>query len=125
MLFRVGGGKHGNFFEQLAEVHFDQVQLAGAHEVDERLYDAVESVNLAADDVHVAARIRVKERKLVLQKLQVKHDRVNRIFYFVGNTAGDASAGREAAGHLDFVADAAHGLSIAHDQKSADLSILL
>ena len=35
--------------------------------------------------------------------------------------ASEAPAGREAAGHLDLIANPAHGFGIAHDQQSADL----
>src|SRR5271155_3240213 len=55
----------------------------------------------------------------------MKHDGIDGILYLVGNAASDASAGREAAGHLDLVPDAAHGLGVAHDEQSADLGILL
>ena len=54
----------------------------------------------------------------------MQHDGIDGILYLVGNAAGHASAGREAAGHLDFVSDAAHRLGVAHDQQSADLSAL-
>src|SRR5580698_1207790 len=43
----------------------------------------------------------------------------------MGNAAGDASAGREAAGHLNFISDAPDGLGVAHDEQGADLRALL
>jgi hypothetical protein len=52
--------------------------------------------------------------------LQVEHDGVDGILDFVGDSAGDAAAGREAAGHLDFVADTAHRLGVAQNEESAD-----
>jgi len=73
----------------------------------------------------VSAEVPESLRRFVCEKLKVKDNCINRILYFMSDAAGQASAGREAAGHLDFVSDAPHGLRVAHDQKSADLTALL
>ena len=54
---------------------------------------AVETMNFAANDVHVAAGVRVLLRQLVLEKLQMQHNGVDRIFDFVSYAAGYAPAG--------------------------------
>ena len=68
-----------------------------SHEVHERLHDAIEPLNFAADDVHVAAGVRIQLRQFILQELKMKHDGIDRIFYLVSHAAGNATAGREAA----------------------------
>ena len=62
--------EQSDFVEQAAEVHFDQMQFAGAHEVDQSLHDSIKPLNLAADNVHVAAGVGIQLRQLVLQELQ-------------------------------------------------------
>src|ERR1700733_1413621 len=124
VLLAVGSGEQSDIFEKAAKIDFDQMQFACAHEVDQGLHAAVEAVNFAADDIHVAARIGIELRELVLQKLQVKNNRINRILDFVGDAAGNASAGGETTGHFDFVADTLHGFGVAHDEQSADLRAL-
>ena len=125
MLLRIGSGEQRDVLEHAAEIHFHQMKFASPHEVNESLHHAVEPMNLAADDIHVTAGIRVELRELVLQELQVEHDGVDGILHFMSNAAGHASAGREAAGHLNFVADAAHGFGVAHNQQRADLGAFL
>src|SRR5712691_2815883 len=108
MLLRLRRCEQRHIVEQAPEIHLYQVQFAGAHEVHESLNDAIEPVNFAADNVHVPAGVGIELRQLVLQELKMENDSVDGIFYFVSDPAGHASAGREAAGHLDFVSDAAH-----------------
>src|ERR1700722_15814421 len=55
----------------------------------------------------------------------MENDRIDGIFDFVGNAAGDASAGGEAAGHFDFIANAADGFGVTHDEERADLRAFL
>src|SRR5258708_3691656 len=79
----------------------------------------------ATDDVHVAARVRVLLRQFILQKLQMQHNGVDRILDFMSHTASHAAAGRNAAGQFDFISAPADPLSVAHDEESTDLSVLL
>ena len=123
VLFGVGSGQHDDIFQQPAQVDFFQMQIARPREVHQRLHHAIEPPDLAVDDVHVAARVGLLLRQLVLQKLQVKHDGVDRILYFVSHAARETSAGRKAARHFDLVADAPHRFCVAHDQQRADLRI--
>src|SRR5258708_37095183 len=99
------------------------MQLPRAHEVDERLHHAVKTMYFTANDVHVAARVRVLLRQLVLQKLQMQHNCINRVLDLMSHAAGYAAAGGEAAGHLNLIADAAAGLSVTHDEHRAALGI--
>src|ERR1700722_6887313 len=77
VLFGFGISEERDIVEQAAEINFDQMEFAGAHEVDQSLHDAVETVNFAADDVHVAAGIGIELGELVLQKLQMENDRID------------------------------------------------
>ena len=54
-------------------------------------------MNFAADDVHVAPRVRVNLSQLVLQKLQVEHNGVDGVLDLVRHAAGETSAGGEPA----------------------------
>src|SRR5258708_9598161 len=64
MLLRFRGSQQRNVIEQSAEVNFHQMQFACAHEVHQGLYDTVDPVNFAADDVHVPPRIGIELRQL-------------------------------------------------------------
>src|SRR5579871_290261 len=55
----------------------------------------------------------------------MQHDGVNGILDLVRDAAGEAAAGREPAGHLDFVADPLYRFRVAHDEQSADLRVFL
>src|ERR1700678_2562912 len=121
MLLRVRSGEQRDVFEQTAEVDFHKVQLAGTHKVDQRLHDSIEPLDLASNDVHVAASVGVELRQLVLQQLQMEHDRINGILDFMGYAARNSSTGRKSPGHLDLVSNPADRFGIAHDQQCADL----
>ena len=123
VLFGVRSGELRDFFHQAAQVDFFQVKIARAGEIDQRLHHAIEAADFAVDDVHVAAGIGLLLGQFVAQELQVQHDGVDGILYFVSHAAGEASAGGEAARHLDLVANAADRFGVAHDQQRADLRI--
>jgi hypothetical protein len=53
-----------------------------------------------------------------LQKLQVQHDSIDGIFHLVGHAAGHPAAAERRRGHFNFVADAADGFGIAHDEEA-------
>src|SRR5260370_8588734 len=99
------------------------MQLPRAHEVDERLHHAVKTMYFTANDVHVAARVRVLLREFVLQKLQMQHNGVDRVLNLMSHAAGYAPAGGETAGHLNLISDTADGLSGTHDEQRAHLNI--
>src|ERR1035437_4528574 len=74
-------------------------------------------MNLASDDVHVAPRVRVDLAHLFAQQLEVNHDRVDGIFYFMGNAGSEPPNGRQTAGQFNFVLDSAHRFGVAHGEK--------
>ena len=124
VLLGVGRGQLRDVFQQAAQVHFFQMQIARPHEIHQGLHHAIEAADFAVDNVHVAARVGLLLGQLVPQQLQMQHDGVDGILHFVGHAAGEASAGGEAAGHFNFVANAPHRLGVAHDQQRANLRVL-
>src|SRR6202008_3373737 len=89
----IGSGQLDHVFQQPTEVDFLEVKVARSGEVDQRLYDAIQTPNFAVDDVHVAARVGLLLGQFVLQQLQMEYDRIDGIFHFVGHAAGEAAAG--------------------------------
>src|SRR5215831_499456 len=59
MLISVRRSQGCDLVQHAAQVDFFQLQITRACEVDEDLYDTIQPVNLAADDVHMPARARV------------------------------------------------------------------
>src|SRR5208337_1240916 len=112
-------------FQKAAQVDLFQVKVARPGEIHESLHDAIQPSNLAVNNVHVALSVGLLLGQLVAQQLQVQHDGVDGILDFVGDAAGEASAGGKAARHFDLVADALDRFGVAHDQQSADLGVLL
>src|SRR5712671_850696 len=108
MLFRFRRGEQSDIVQQAAEVDLHQMQFASPHEVHQSLHHPVEAMNFASDNIHVAASVGIELCQLVLQELEMKNDGVDGVLHFVGDAAGDASAGGEAAGHFDFISNAAH-----------------
>src|SRR5580765_3024019 len=121
MLFGIGSGKLRHVFQHLSEVEVFQVQVPRPSEVDERLHNAVQTPNLTVDDVHVTARIGFLLRELILQQLQVKHDRVDWILYLMCHSPREPTAGGKSSRHLDLVTDSADWFSVANNQKRANL----
>ena len=72
----------------------------------------------------MAPRVGVNLSQLVLQKLQVEHNGVNRVLDLVRYAAGETSAGGETARHFDFILDPMDGFGVTYDEQGADLSIL-
>src|SRR5215469_6206500 len=122
VLFGLRSGQRHDILEQATQVHFFQAQIPRAGKVHQDLHHPVQAVNLAVDDVHVPAGVWVHLLQFVLQQPQVQHDRVNGILDLVGDAAREASAGRHAARHLDFIFDLPHRLGVAQDQQGADLA---
>src|SRR5260370_41709788 len=119
-----GSSQQCHVLEHAAEIDFFQVQIARTGEVHQHLHHAVKTMNLAADNVHVAPRVGVNLSQLVLQKLQVEHNGVNRVLDLVRYAAGETSAGGETARHFDFILDPMDGFGVPYDEQGADLSIL-
>ena len=94
VLRRIGRGQHGNLFEQAAKVDFLQMQFPGAHEVHQDLHHPIQAVDLAVNNVDVAARVGISLLQLVLQQLQMQNDGIDRILDFVSHAAGQPPAGR-------------------------------
>src|ERR1035438_7044561 len=97
------------------------MKIARTREVDQSLHHTIETTNLAVDDVHMPLGVGFLVRQLVSQKLQVKDDGVDGILHLMSHAAREAPAGGKTARHLDLVANAAYGLRVSHDQKSANL----
>ena len=92
VLLSVGHGQQRYILKQLSEIGFFELEVSGTREVDQNLNDAIEAVNFAADDVHVATGAWVGLLQLVLQKMQVQNDGIDRVLDLVGNAAREAAA---------------------------------
>src|SRR5579863_6830029 len=125
MLLRVGSCQQRDFIQHQPQIRVFEVQVAGTSKVHQDLHHAIQPMNLAVTDIHVTEGIRINLFQLVAQQLQVKHDRVDGIFYFVGHPAGDPAAGGNPPRKLDLVLNAAHGFGVAHGQQRANLCALL
>src|SRR6185312_9556445 len=121
MLRGVGGCKQYNFIEHKTEICIFQAQFARAGEVHENLHHAVETMDFAVDDVHVAAGVRIDLLQFVPQQLQMEHDGVDRVLDLVSNPACDASAGRNPPRKFNFIFNTTGRLGIAHGQQGANL----
>ena len=60
-----------------------QAQLNRTREIHQRLHHAVQSLNLAANHIQMAARIRINFLHLLAQHFQVHNNGVDGIFYFM------------------------------------------
>ncbi len=92
----VGCGKHRYTLQNVTEVHVLEPQISGAGEVHQDLHNAVEAVDLVADNIHVAARVRIVLLQFVLQQLQVQHDGVDGVLDLVRHASRHPSAGGKA-----------------------------
>src|ERR1700677_392974 len=110
----VGGGERRYALQNLAQVDILEAKVARTREVNQNLNDAVEATDFAADDVHVTASIGVVLLEFILQQLQVQHDGIDRVLYFVGHASGEPSTGGKAARNFYLIFSPAHGLGIAH-----------
>src|SRR5205823_1921077 len=97
------------------------MEIPGPREIHQRLYYAIEAPDFAVEDIHVTPRIGFLLDQLVAEQLQMKHDCVYGILDLMGHAAREASTGREAARHFNFIANALHRFAVAHDQQSANL----
>src|ERR1035437_10589371 len=77
-------------------------------------------MNLASDDVHVAAGVRIDLADLFAQQLEVNDDGIDGIFYFMGNAGGEPPNGRQTARQFNFVLDSAHRFDVTHGEQRAD-----
>src|SRR5439155_1645538 len=74
----------------------------------------VQPMNFITNNFHVTPRVGVDLLEFVLQQLQVKHDGIDGILDFVGDSASEPAAGGKAARHFDFIFDASHRLGVTH-----------
>src|SRR5215467_10019481 len=93
MLLGIRSGKQRDVVQHKPEVGFFQVQVSGAGEVHQNLDHAIQTMDLAIDNVYMAVCVRVELLQFVAQQLQVKHDSVNRVLNFVCHSAGHATGG--------------------------------
>src|SRR5882724_4315821 len=101
------------------------MQFNGASEIDQDLYHPVEAMNFAADDVDMSRSIGLELGQLVAQVLQVKNNRVDGVFDFVGHARRQSSNRSKASRKLDLVFNLADRLGIPHGEKRADLGAAL
>src|SRR5215469_4999599 len=120
-LLGVGSSQKHDIVQQLSKVRLFKLEVAWPGEVDENLHDAIESVDLAPDDVQVATGARVGLLQFVLQKMEVQNDGVDRIFDFMRYAAREAATRRHPPGHFDFILEPSHRFRIPHDQQGANL----
>src|ERR1039457_5639731 len=77
-------------------------------------------MNFTADDVQMTARVRIDLAHFFTQQFQMHDDCVDRVFYLVRDSGGEATDGSQPAGEFDLVFNAAEGLGGAHGQKRAN-----
>ena len=99
---RIRIGEAGHFLQDASQINFFKPQLTRPGEVNQDLNDAIEAVNLVADDVHVTARVGINLVQFVLQKLQMQNDRVDRVLDFVGDAACGSCARGETTRQFQF-----------------------
>src|ERR1700691_5682733 len=104
----VGGSERRYALQNLVQIDILETKVARTGEVNQSLNDAVEAADFAADDVHVTASSGVVLLQFILQQLQVQHDGIDRVLYFVGHTSGESSTGGKAPRNFYLIFNAAH-----------------
>ena len=97
MLRRIRRSQRNNVFQKAAEIGLFEAELTRPGEVDQNLHDSIQTMNLASDDVHVPARVRIDLLQFTLQQLQMQNYSVDRILDFMRNSAGKPPAGGKTA----------------------------
>ncbi len=94
-------------------------QFRSAHEVQESLHDGIQPVDFAVEHGDSLTRQFLARRKALLQILQPKPHRIQRIFYFVCYPGSNPAERRQALGNLQLSADALDRLEIAQSDQRA------
>src|SRR5581483_5614978 len=96
------------------------MQIARTGEVDQNLYHPIQPMELVPNDVHVPSRVWVCLLQLALEKLQMEHDRVQWVFYFVRHASSQASAGGHSPRQLDLIFNSMNRLSVPQSEQCTD-----
>ena len=118
-----GAASSAHLIQNAAQVGFLQMQIARPGEIHQNLHHPVQAVYLAADNVHVAARIGIDCCSLSCSSCRCRTMALIGIFDFVRHATRDPPAGGEPARHFDFVFNAAHRLCVAQGQQRANLAL--
>ncbi len=84
------------------------------------MHHAVQPLDLAANHVHVAARVGIDLFHLLPQHFQMHHNRVEGVLHLVGHAGSEPADRRQTARQFNFIFNAMDGLSVAQGEQRAD-----